>query len=95
MGDPKRFEVRLQSQTDHHTRTTRLWATDADEATAICERNEYATCAYQMPHGELAAAEATEADKDVELKGATKGRLHAHRQTKPYLVESVTEIKGR
>lgn len=94
MGDPKRFEVHLTSQTDRHTRTTRLWASCADEAAAICVRNEYATCAYQMPHGELAEAETTEA-ADQPLKGAMKGRLHAHRQALPYLVESVTEIEGR
>jgi hypothetical protein len=93
MGEPKRYEVRLQSQTDHHTRTTRLQAADAEEAAAICERNEYAACAYQMPYEQLNEAETLEA-VDQPLTGALKGRLHAHRQAKPYLVESVTEIEG-
>lgn len=90
---PKRFEVHLASQTDEHYRTTRLQAESEDAARAFCERAEYALCAYQMPHDEWAQAVA--AEKDGSLKGALKGRLHAHRQDKPYLVEKITEIKGR
>lgn len=102
MGDQTtRFEVRLESTTDlrdngkPHYRLTRLLARDADHAAQICRRQEFAVCAWEMDPDELAEAERIEAAPDEELRGTLKGRLFAHRQTKPYQVVSVTEIKGR
>ncbi|MEW6583930.1 MAG: hypothetical protein AB1416_14340 [Actinomycetota bacterium] len=96
-----RFEVRLESTRDFrpdgspHYRVTRLVADTQDDAAEACRRMEFRRCAYQLPPTELARIEAIEEDPTLQLRGAEKGRLHAHRQTEPYTVVSVTEIPGR
>lgn len=74
-----RYIVRSESQTDGHYRLTSLVAKDRDEAKAIVENHEQKVVNYQF---------------DGKLDDATPGQRHAHDQSKPYKVTSVTAQKG-
>lgn len=96
-----RYEVRLEAQDafredgSPHFRLTTLEAPDEAAAIAACERAEYRRAAYRLDPGDLARLEDIEADPEQELAGQEKAQLYTHRQAKPYLVVSVTELPGR
>jgi hypothetical protein len=103
----KKFEVRLVSQTDEHFRLVSLRAADAAEARAVCEQSEADLVAVSLSDEQLAALEAEhrylgvdsvgddgrhlKAGKVVGPDPHARALLHAHYQSKPYLVADVTE----
>lgn len=88
------FLVRLEDPDSDHFRETSISGPDIqtkDDARAWCEQRERDLVAYQLPEDELKRIEAIDKASGQVLSGADKGRLHGHRQAKPYKVVSVKE----
>lgn len=92
-----KFQVHLQSQTDHHARYTTLVADNEDAARAVCDAKEAQVVAFTLSDSDLAVLSVDHRIDPVtgKVHGPTsrgKAQLHAHYQEKPYLVASVTQV---
>lgn len=87
-----RFRIRLDDPESREFRVYRVPADTEEQAVAIVMHREQRAVDWRMPADELAALEAREDGDGEPLTKSESGRLHSHRQARPYEVTTVTEL---
>lgn len=96
-----KFEVRLNSRTDEHSRVVTLSAHDEEEARAVCVLAERERVAYTLdddPYidddeaAAIAELDVDDTGKPLGGDARSRGRLHMHLQRKPYVVSGIRVV---